>query len=331
MKIAVFSIKEYEKELFLRENDTAHLELVFFETALCEKTAILAQGFDGVCCFVTDTLNAKTLALLHASGVRLIALRSAGFNHVDVPCAKQLGMIVVRVPNYSPYAIAEFAVGLLLTLNRKIHRAYQLVREHNFMLNHLLGFDLHGKTVGVVGAGRIGSIFVRILCGFGCRVLIYDKIEEPNCLQLGATYVPFKTLLKESDIISLHCPLNETTHHLIDSKAIAHMKRGVMLINTGRGGLIDTKAVIQGLKEGTIGYLGLDVYEEEEHIFFKDRSEEIINDDVFLRLQTFPNVVITSHQAFFTKEAIENIIHTTLCNIKNFATDPNALGENRVS
>lgn len=330
MKVAVFSIKAFEREVFVEANAQYKHDMVFFEAALNEKTAALTHGFDAVCCFVTDNLNAATLEQLHQNHIRLIALRSAGFNHVDVEVAKKLGITVVRVPNYSPYAVAEFAVGLILTLNRKIHRAYQWVREHNFLLNHLLGFDLHGKTVGIIGTGRIGIAFARIMHGFGCRVLAFDLIERPECRATGATYVSLDELYAQADIISLHCPLTEKTQHLLNKESIEKMKPGVMIINTGRGGLIDTKAMIQGLKQGIIGYLGLDVYEEEESLFFRDLSETIIQDDTFLRLQTFPNVVITSHQAFFTKEAVANISNTTLSNINFFETDPDKLGGNRL-
>lgn len=330
MKVAVFSTKAFEKEMLEQESQHYKHELVFFEASLNEKSVPMTEGFDAVCCFVTDNLNAATLEGLHKNHIRLIALRSAGFNHVDMAVAKTLGITVVRVPNYSPHAVAEYAVGLILTLNRKIHRAYQWVREHNFLLTHLLGFDLHGKTIGIVGTGRIGAVFARIMHGFGCQLLAFDVVENPECLAMGVSYVSFDELCRQSDIISLHCPLTEKTHHILNKESIAKMKPGVMIINTGRGGLIDTNAMIQGLKKGIVGYLGLDVYEEEEHLFFRDLSETIIQDETFLRLQTFPNVVITSHQAFFTKEAVANIAKTTLSNINLFATAPEKLGDNRV-
>ena len=330
MKVAIFSAKEFEKPFFIQENIADKHQLVFFEARLDEKTAELTKGFDAVCCFVTDKLNAATLKILHVHHIRLIALRSAGFNHVDISSATQLGISVVRVPNYSPYAVAEFAVGLVLTLNRKIHRAYQWVRDHNFSLSHLMGFDLHGKTVGIIGTGRIGTVFATIMHGFGCKLLAFDPVQDETCLQLGVDYVGLDDLYARSDIISLHCPLTESSRHVINQQAINLMKCGVMLINTGRGALVDTKAVIQGLKTGKIGYLGLDVYEEEDNLFFRDLSETIIQDDLFLRLQTFPNVVITSHQAFFTKEAVENIVKTTLFNIDCFDKSPEKLGENRL-
>lgn len=330
MKVAVFSIKPFEKDILEQENAHHGHELVYFETVLNEKTAALAQGFNAVCCFVSDALNTATLNVLHQHHIRLIALRSAGFNHVDLSRAKELGITVVRVPNYSPYAIAEFTVGLILTLNRKIHRAYQWVREHNFLLTHLLGFDLHGKTVAIIGTGRIGMVFAKIMCGFGCKVLAVDPIQNPECLQLGVIYTSLHEAFAEADIISLHCPLTKETHHLLNQTSIAQLKPGVMIINTGRGALIDTEAMIDGLKSGIVGYLGLDVYEEEETLFFRDLSEAVIQDDTFLRLQTFPNVVITGHQAFFTKEAVANITKTTLANISCFETNPEKLGENRL-
>lgn len=330
MKVAVFSIKPFEKNNFEQENKHHQHELVFFEAALNEKTAALTQGFDAVCCFVSDSLNAATLNILQQHHIQLIALRSAGFNHIDIPHAKQLGLTVVRVPHYSPYAVAEFAVGLILTLNRKIHKAYQWVREHNFLLTHLLGFDLHGKTVTVIGTGQIGMVFSKIMSGFGCKVLAVDPIPNPECLKLGVTYLPLIEAIEQADIISLHCPLTPESRHLLNKRNIAKMKHGVMIINTGRGALIDTEAMIDGLKKGIIGYLGLDVYEEEESLFFRDLSEAVIQDDTFLRLQTFPNVIITGHQAFFTKEAVENITKTTLENMSTFETNPENLGENRL-
>lgn len=252
------------------------------------------------------------LERLAQDGVELVVLRSAGYNHVDVPVARKLGLSVTRVPGYSPYAVAEHCAGLVLALNRKIHRAYNRVREHNFALNGLLGFDLHGRTVGVVGTGRIGIGFARIMLGFGCRVLAHDPfpVDEP-----GLTYVPLETLLAESDIVTLHCPLTPETHHLIDEDRIALMRDGVMLINTSRGALVDTRAVYRALKSGKIGQLGLDVYEEEAGLFFEDLSDEMLTDDLFTRLVTFPNVLITGHQAFFTEEALANIAATTIAGL----------------
>ncbi len=250
MKIAIFSSREFEKPFLLSANEQHGHELVFFESTLDEKTAILAAGFSAVCCFVTDKLPASVLTILEKNGTRLIALRSAGFNHVDLPVAKNLGLTVARVPAYSPYAVAEFAVGLILTLNRKIHHAYNLVREQNFLLTTLLGFDLHGKIVGIIGAGKIGTVFAKIMQGFGCHVLAFDPDPSEACTTLGVQYVTLNELYQQADIISLHCPLNNETQHIIDELALAQMKPGVMLINTSRGGLIDTKAVIQALKKG---------------------------------------------------------------------------------
>lgn len=322
MEVAIFSAKNYEKPFLDQANEKYHHVLSYFETGLNKKTAVLAKGFDVVSAFVNDDLNAPLLKQLSEQGTRLIALRSAGFNNVDINAAKSLGLTVVRVPNYSPYAVAEFAVGLILNLNRKIHRAYNLVREHNFLLTGLLGFDLHGKTVGIIGTGKIGAVFAKIMLGFGCTVLAFDPIVDEECKNVGVAYVSFDELLNRSDIISLHCPLNPQTKHIIDEKAISKMKNGVMLINTGRGQLIDTRAIINALKTQKIASLGLDVYEEEENLFFRDLSDTIIQDDVFLRLQTFPNVIITGHQAFFTKEALINIANTTISNITAFEKTP---------
>jgi D-lactate dehydrogenase len=318
MKVAVFSAREFEKPFLTIANKQHGHELVFFESKLDEKTAILAVGFIAVCCFVTDKLPETVLSILEKNGTRLIALRSAGFNHIDLPAAKNLGLTVARVPAYSPYAVAEFAAGLILTLNRKIHHAYNLVREHNFLLTTLLGFDLHDKTVGIIGTGKIGTVFAKIMRGFGCHVLAFDPYPNAACTTLGVQYVALNDLYQLADIISLHCPLNNETRHIIDENALAQMKPGVMLINTSRGGLIDTKAVIQALKKSIVGYLGIDVYEEEDGLFFHDLSNTIIQDDVFSRLQTFPNVIITGHQAFFTKEALTNIAAVTLNNITAF-------------
>lgn len=318
MKVAVFSTKDFEKSFLIAANQLAMHELLFFEVALDEQTAVLAAGFPSVSCFVSDDLSASVLAKLVQNGTRLIALRSAGFNHVDLPMAKKLGITIARVPAYSPYAVAEFAVGLVLTLNRKIHRAYNLVREQNFLLTNLVGFDLHGKTVGIVGTGKIGSVFAKIMLGFGCSVLAFDPLPSASCSKLGVRYVDFDELCKQADIISLHCPLNNESRHMINAQTIAHMKPTVMLINTGRGALIDTSAIIDALKKGRIGYLGIDVYEQEEHLFFQDHSNDIIQDEVFVRLRTFPNVIITGHQAFLTKEALANIASVTLNNITAF-------------
>lgn len=317
MKIAMFSTKTYDVTYFDRANRDLGHELTYFEPRLLESTVSLAAGFPAVCAFVNDRLNAPVLEQLHAGGTRLIALRSAGFNHVDIEAADALGLTVARVPAYSPHAVAEHAVAMILSLNRKLARAHNRVREANFSLEGLLGFDLNGKTVGVVGTGRIGRLFAGIMHGFGCRVLAYDPFPHPEVEAIGA-YVPLVTLLAESDIVSLHCPLTPETHHLIDAEAVERMKRGAMLVNTSRGALVDTLAVIEGLKSGRIGHLALDVYEEEENLFFQDLSDRVIQDDVFSRLLTFPNVLVTGHQAFFTAEAVTAIAETTLANATAF-------------
>ncbi|HEY9651404.1 MAG TPA: 2-hydroxyacid dehydrogenase [Coleofasciculaceae cyanobacterium] len=318
MKVAVFSTKAYDQQFLQAANANYAHDLVFFEPRLTCDTAILASGFPAVCAFVNDELHEKTLQSLAEKGVRLIALRSAGFNNVDLSAAAELGLTVVRVPAYSPHGVAEHTVGLILALNRKIHRAYNRVRDGNFSLEGLLGFNLHGRTVGIVGTGKIGAIVAQILKGFGCNLLTYDLYHNPDCEALGAKYVELPELFTQSDIITLHCPLTPQTYHLINEQSIEQMKPGVMLINTSRGALVDTEAVIVALKSRKIGYLGLDVYEQESDLFFEDLSEEVIQDDVFQRLLTFPNVVITGHQAFFTENALKNIAETTLANITDF-------------
>ena len=321
MKVAVFSSKPYDRQFLERVNQNHNHELKFFEPRLNTETVSLAKGFEAVCVFVNDLLDRQTITLLQSQGIKLIALRCAGYNNVDLNAATELGLKVVRVPAYSPYAVAEHAIALILTLNRKIHRAYYRVREGNFTLNGLLGFDLHGRTVGIIGTGKIGRIAGQILHGFGCRILAYDLYPNREFGDRYGEYVSLETLLSQADIISLHCPLTADTHHLIDTEAIASMKPGVMLVNTSRGGLVDTKAVIKGLKSKQIGHLALDVYEGESNIFFEDKSAEIIQDDVFERLLTFPNVIITGHQAFFTEDALTNIAETTLANITAIAND----------
>lgn len=316
MKVAVFSTRAYDRE-FLERANSAH-ELVFFRDHLRRETARLADGCDVACLFVNDQADRDAIAQLARGGVRLLALRSAGFNHVDLKAAADAGMTVVRVPAYSPYAVAEHTIALILALIRKIPRAHSRVRDGNFSLDGLLGFDLHGKTVGLLGLGRIGSLVAKILHGFGCRLLAADPFAKPGG-DVPIEIVDNDTIFTCSDIVSLHCPLTPQTHHVIDSAALAKMKKGVMLINTSRGGLVETKAVIAGLKTGQIGYLGLDVYEEEEALFFDDLSDKIITDDVFARLLTFPNVLITGHQAFFTQEALSAIASTTIANIDAFA------------
>lgn len=323
MKVAVFSSKPYDQKFLSKVNEKHGHELKFLTPSLDSQTGNLAVECEAVCVFVNDRLDRHTLKILQDLEVKLIALRCAGYNNVDLDAAEEFGLTVVRVPAYSPYAVAEHAIALILTLNRKIHRAYYRVREGNFALNGLLGFDLHDRTVGIVGTGKIGRITGQILHGFGCRILAYDPYPNREFGEQYGEYVALETLLSESDIISLHCPLNNDTHHLIDAEAIALMKSGVMLVNTSRGGLIDTKAVILGLKSKQIGHLALDVYEGESNIFFEDLSGEIIQDDVFERLLTFPNVIITGHQAFFTAEALTNIAETTLANITAIANDGN--------
>jgi D-lactate dehydrogenase len=318
MKIAVFNTKAYDRQFLEAANSAKKHELVFFKPRLDRDTAILAAGFPAVCVFVHDQVDARTLEILASNGTRLVALRCAGFNNVDLKAAADLGITVVRVPAYSPYGVAEHAVGIILSLNRKIHRAYNRVREGNFALDGLLGFNLNGRTVGIVGTGKIGLILGQIMQGFGCHLLAYDVYHNPELEALGGKYVELPELFAKSDIISLHCPLIPETYHLINEQAIAQMKPGMMLINTSRGALIDTQAVIDGLKSGQIGYLGVDVYEQESELFFEDLSGEIIQDDVFQRLTTFPNVLITGHQAFFTADALRNIAETTFANIADF-------------
>ncbi len=315
MKVAVFSAKPYDRQFLEQANARFHHELAFFETRLTLATVPLAQGFPAICIFVNDLLDAPTLQALAQGGTIVVALRCAGFNNVDLPAAHAQGMVVVRVPAYSPHAVAEHTLALMLTLNRRIHRAYSRVREGNFSLDGLLGFDLHGLTVGIIGTGKIGFQVATLLHGFGCRVLGYDPSPHPDREKIGLHYVELDELYGASDIVSLHCPLTPATHHLIDQRATDKMRQGVMLINTSRGALIDTSAVIQGLKSGRIGYLGLDVYEEEGDLFFEDLSNLVLQDDVFARLLTFPNVVITGHQAFFTRNALEQIAETTLGNL----------------
>jgi D-lactate dehydrogenase len=294
--------------------------LTYFEARLTRSTVPLAQGFPCVCVFVNDEVDAHVLLQLQRGGTELIALRSAGYNHVDLEAAQQLGIKIVRVPAYSPYAVAEHTIALLMALNRKTHRAYNRVREGNFSLDGLLGFDLNGLTAGIIGTGKIGEATSRIFDGFGCQLIGYDIRPNPECEALGMRYVSLDDLFREADIISIHCPLTPDTYHLINSASISKMKRGVTILNTSRGALINAQAVLVGLKSGQIGHLGLDVYEEEADLFFEDLSNQIIQDDVFARLLTFPNVVITGHQGFFTERALANIAQTTLQNIHDIET-----------
>jgi len=315
MKVLVFSTKPYDRQFLEIAASQFDHELTFLEARLTEQSSLLAKGFGAVCVFVNEQLDASVLGSLARFGVRVVALRCAGFNNVDLEAARELRLKVVRVPAYSPNAVAEHTVGLILTLNRKIYRAYTRVRDGNFNLGGLLGFDLCGRTVGVVGTGQIGMVFTKIMLGFGCRLLGLDKFPNSQCRDLGMEYVERSKLFAESDIISLHCPLTPETHHMVNVNSIAQMKDGVMIINTSGGAVIDTQAVIQGLKSGKIGHLGLDVYEEEADVFFEDLSNVVIPDDTLSRLITFPNVVITGHQAFFTREALQCIAETTLRNI----------------
>ncbi len=315
MKVAVFDTHRYDRAALERANAAFGHELTFVEARLTSQTAPLASGHAGVCSFVNDRVDAAALAELARGGVGVVALRSAGFNHVDLAAAAAAGIRVTRVPEYSPHAVAEHAVALVLALNRNIHRAHARVREGNFSLEGLVGFDLHGKTVGIVGTGRIGAACARVFAGFGCRILAHDARPDPT---LAASYVGIDELFSASDIVSLHVPLTPSTHHMIDDAALARMKPGVMLINTGRGALIDSRALIAALKTGRVGGAGLDVYEEEEGIFFQDLSDRVLQDDVLARLLTFPNVLITSHQAFLTHEALAGIAETTLASLRAF-------------
>jgi len=318
MRVAVFSTRAYDRASFDLANVDGRHDLVYLESRLDAATASAAAGAQAVCVFVNDRVDAPVIEALHRQGVRMLALRSAGFNHVDLSAAAAFGMAVGRVPEYSPHAVAEHTAALVLTLNRKIHRAHARVREGNFALEGLLGFDLHGRTVGIVGTGRIGECFARIMAGFGCALLAFDPVRNPVCEALGVRYVTLPELLAQSDVVSLHCPLTPQTRHLIDAAALGVIKRGAMLINTSRGAVLDTRAVIEALKSGALGSLGLDVYEEEADLFFRDLSDEVIQDDVFARLLTFPNVVVTGHQAFFTEDALAAIAQITLANLDAF-------------
>lgn len=339
MKVAFFSAKPYDETTFNEANaqashdqtghdQTGH-EIDFLETRLNPATASLARGYPAICVFVNDVVSREVLADLSEHGLKVVALRCAGFNNVDLEAAAELGIAVVRVPAYSPHAVAEHTLALLLALNRRIHKAYGRVREGNFALQGLLGFDLHGKTVGVVGTGKIGEVVVKILRGFGCRVLLFDVQQNERCTELGAHYESMDRLLAESDVVTLHCPLTPDTKHLINETTLQQMKPGAYLINTSRGGIVCTDAVIKALKSGHLGGLAIDVYEEEADLFFEDLSSEVIRDDVFARLLTFPNVLITGHQAFFTKEAMQQIAQTTLSNIS--AVESDEMCENAVT
>lgn len=331
LRVAVFSSKPYDRQSLISLSGAAQRHaFTFLEPRLDTTTAPLAVGHQAVCLFVNDVASAPVLEMLASSGIGMLALRCAGYNNVDLEAARRLRITIGRVPGYSPNAVAEHTVGLMLALNRKIHRAYTRVREHNFALDGLLGFDMHGRTAGVVGTGRIGLEVCKILRGFGCHVLAVDQFQNPEALQVGVQYTSTEDLFCESDIVTLHCPLTEQTHHLVDEEAINAMRPGVMLINTSRGGLLDTRAVLNALKSGRIGYLGLDVYEEEGPLFFEDRSANLMQDDVFARLLTFPNVLVTGHQAFFTREALSRIAEVTLENLSAFEQNGQVPEQNRV-
>ena len=318
MKVAVCSAQPYDREFLIAANKKFNHELVFFEARLIEENTQLFAGFPVVCPFVNDILNERVLASLATQGLRMIALRCAGFNNVDVVAAEKHNIRIARVPAYSPHSVAEHTLALMLTLIRKTHRAYNRVRDGNFSLEGLLGFELRHQTVGIIGTGRIGQAVAQILHGFGCRLLAYDVVQSEQCLALGLRYVELAELYSASDIITLHCPLNQQTHHMINAQSINQMKRGAVLVNTSRGGLVDTQALIAALKSSHIGNVGLDVYEQEGDLFFRDLSTQVIQDDVFQRLLTFPNVLITGHQGFFTVEALTSIAQTTLQNISIF-------------
>lgn len=318
MQVTVFGTHSFDRTFLEQANHRGVHEFVFCEERLSEHTVSAAQGSSAVCLFVNDQGSRSVLQKLAQLGIKLIVLRSAGFNHVDIEAAEEHGLTVLRVPAYSPHAVAEHTIALILALNRKVHRAYNRVREHNFSLDGLLGFDLCGRSAGIIGTGKIGALVGKILLGFGCKVLANDKSESPELAAQGFVYTDLQELYRNSDIISLHCPLTPETNHLINARALKAMKRGAMLINTGRGALVDTAAVIFALKSGQLGYLGIDVYEEEGDLFFRDLSGDVIADDVFALLLTFPNVLVTAHQAFFTQEALTNIAETTIKNISDF-------------
>ncbi len=318
MKIALYSSKSFDQEYFERENKEFGFEISYYEGSLKPSSAKLAEGYLAISAFVNDKVNRETISNLYDLGIKLIALRCAGFNNIDLEAAEEFGITVMRVPAYSPYAVAEHAVALILSLNRKIHKAFNRVRDNNFSLERLEGFDLYGKTVGVIGTGNIGSVFATIMSGFGCKILAYDIYKNPQLIDKGIEYTDLPNLFMNSDIISLHCPLNPSTTHLINKNSLGMMKKGAMLINTSRGKLINTQDVIEALKNRHLGYLGIDVYAEEEKIFFKNLSERIIDDELISRLMTFPNVLITAHQGFMTHEALIQIARTSLKNIQDF-------------
>jgi len=314
IRIAFFDAKDYDRDSFIKANNKNEYDITYFETRLSEDTVRLADGYDAVCVFVNDDINKEVIDKLVEMNVKLIALRCAGYNNVDISYAYEK-IHVVRVPAYSPYAVAEHAMALLLTSVRRIHKAYIRTKDFNFSLNGLTGFDLHGKTVGVVGTGKIGRIFIDICRGFGMNIIAYDKFPAEGS---GIDYVSLDELWKRSDIISFHCPLTDENHHMVNADSIDKMKKGVVLINTSRGALIDAEALVEGIKQRKIGAACLDVYEEESNVFFHDYSNHIVNDDILARLISMPNVIVTSHQAFLTQEALANIADTTLDNVKSF-------------
>lgn len=321
MKIALFSAKAYDRDYFEQANQSFNYSIDYFDVRLDAKTARLAHGYPVVCAFVNDDLSRPVLTDLVNNGTRLLAMRCAGYNNVDLVAAKELGLTVVRVPAYSPEAVAEHSVGLMMTLNRRIHKAYQRTRDANFALDGLVGFNMFGKTAGIIGTGKIGIATLRILKGFGMRLLVNDPCQNQAAIELGAEYVDLDTLFRESDVISLHCPLFQENYHLLNAQTFAKMKKGVMIINTSRGALLNSQDAIEALKQGKIGALGLDVYEEESELFFEDKSNEVITDDTFRRLSACHNVLFTGHQAFLTREALLSIAGTTLNNTKVFAAN----------
>jgi D-lactate dehydrogenase len=329
MQVAIFSAQRYERALLDEANVRYRHDLVYFDTLLGPESVGLATGFPAVSAFVNDVVDRHVLERLAHGGTKLVATRSTGFNHIDVPAATELGMKVVRVTSYSPNSVAEFAVGLLLALNRKIPRAYNRTRDGNFSLDGLMGFDLVGRTVAVIGTGKIGRIFARIMAGFGCNVVGFDVHHSPEFEQIGGRYVDAQGI-EGADVISLHCPLTPDTYHIVNAQRLARLKRGALLINTSRGGLVDTEAAIEALRTGHLGGIAIDVYEQEAGLFFKDLSSTIISDDVIQRLVLFPNVIVTGHQAFFTREALGTILDTTLASISDFAAGRPLANEIRI-
>ncbi|ODS24500.1 hydroxyacid dehydrogenase [Candidatus Endobugula sertula] len=318
MRVLVYSANEYTKDMLLTANANNEHQFDFTETRLEAQTTILADQYPAVCCFVDDSLNGLVLQHLKNHGVKLVLLRCTGFNNVDLRAAQELGLRVMRVVSYSPHSVAEFTVGMILNLNRKIHRAYNRVREGNFLLDGLLGFDLFGKTVGIIGTGKIGTAFAHIIKGFGCHLLAYDVVTRSECEEIGVYYTDLSSLLNQSDIVSLHLPLTPDSFHMINQSTLSKMKKTALLINTSRGGIINTGDLVKALKQYHLAGVGLDVYEEESHLFYQDMRDQIIDDDTFSRLLTFPNVLLTGHQAFFTQEALQQIGKTTIDNLNDF-------------